>query len=123
MPRDEMADAALDIWKRETGLPLRYVSGERDFATATVFRSKDNTSDFNNFNFRWAPWVTREGLKTHGLLAICRKEDETCNRRAGRLAGNGSKMIEHTIQRQIWNAVGRPWTFNVFVIPPGTLAE
>ena len=123
MPRDEMADAALDIWKRETGLPLRYVSGERDFATATVFRSKDNTSDFNNFNFRWAPWVTREGLKTHGLLAICRKEDETCNRRAGRLAGNGSKMIEHTIQRQIWNAVGRPWTFNVFVIPPGALAE
>ncbi len=123
MPRDEMADAAMDIWTRETGLPLRYVAGERDYAMAVAFRSKDNTSEFNNFNFRWAPWVTRDGLKAHGLLAICRKDDEPCNRRAGRFAGNGSKVIEHTIQRQIWNAVGRPWTFNVYVIPPNALAD
>ncbi len=124
MPRDEMADAAMDIWKRETGgLPLRYASGERDFAMAVAFRSKDNTSDFNNFNFRWAPWVTKEGLKTHGLLAICRKEDESCNSRARRFAGNGSKLIEHTIQRRVWDAVGRPWTFNVYVIPPNAIAD
>ncbi|MEN9708009.1 MAG: hypothetical protein RIQ68_417 [Pseudomonadota bacterium] len=123
MPRDEMADAAMDIWKRETGLPLRFVSGERDYAMAVVFRSKENTSDFNNFNFRWAPWVTREGLKTHGLLAICQQSDESCNRRANRFAGPGSKVVEHTIQRQIWTAIGRPWAFNVYVIPPNAMAD
>ena len=123
MPRDEMADAAIDIWKRETGLPVRYISGDRDFAMAAVFRSKDNTSDFNNFNFRWSPWVTREGLKAHGLLAMCRTDDEICNRRAERFAGEGSKVIEHTLQRQIWGAVGRPWTFNIYVIPPNALVN
>ena len=123
LPRDEMADAAINLWKREIGLPLRYVSGDRDFAMAAVFRSKDNTSDFNNFNFRWAPWVTRDGLKAHGLLAICGKDDEICNRRAGRFAGPGSKVIEHTIQRQIWNAVGRPWTFNIYLIPPHAIPD
>ena len=123
VPRDEMADVAMDIWKRETGLPLRYVSGERDYAMAAVFRSKDNTSDFNNFNFRWAPWVTRAGLKAHGLLAICQTNDETCNRRATRFAGPGSKVIEQTIQRRVWDAVGRPWTFNVYVIPPGSVPK
>jgi len=123
MPRDEMADAAMDIWKRETGLPLRYVSGERDYGMAVAFRSKDNTSDFNNFNLRWSPWVTREGLKTHGLLAICRKDDEGCNSRASRFAGNGSKLIEHSIQRRVWDAVGRTWIFNVYVIPPNAIAD
>jgi hypothetical protein len=90
---------------------------------AVAFRSKDNTSDFNNFNLRWSPWVTREGLKTHGLLAICRKDDEGCNSRASRFAVNGSKLIEHSIQRRVWDAFGRTWTFNVYVIPPNAIAD
>jgi hypothetical protein len=122
-PRDEMADVAMEIWTRETGLPLRYVSGERDFAMAVVFRSRDNVSDFNNFNFRWAPWVTREGLNKDGLLAICQTVDETCNRRAQRFVGDGAKIIEQSIERRVWNAVGRSWIFNIYVIPPGVIAR
>jgi hypothetical protein len=121
MPRDEIADVAIDIWKRETGLPLRYVSGERDFAMAAVFRSKDNASEFNSFNFRWAPWVSKDGLQKHGLLAICRPADLTCNERALRYLGPGGKVIERSIQRQIWTATGRPWSMNIYIMPPGTL--
>ena len=123
MPRDEAADAGIEIWAQETNKPLRYVSGDRDFAMAAVFRSADKVSDFNNFSFRWSPWVTREGLETYGLLAICRTIDDICNSRAQRLAGPGSKVIERTIQRQIWNAVGRPWIFNFYIIPPGALTK
>jgi len=122
-PRDEMADAAIEIWAREMNMPLRYVSGERDFAMAVTFRSRDNVSELNNFIFRWSPWVTREGLNKDGLLAICQTKDETCNRRAQRLAGDGAKIIEHTIERRVWNAVGRPWTFNVYLVPPGVIQK
>ncbi len=119
MPRDEAADFGIDLWKTETGQPLRIVSGERDFAMAVTFRSRDNVSEFNSFNFRWAPWISKENIHKYGMLAICRKTDETCNDKARYYAGPGSKVSEHAINRQIWTAKSRPWNMVFYIIPPG----
>ena len=121
LPRDEAADFGIALWKQETGLPLRTVSGERDFATATTFRSRDNVSEFNAFNFRWSPWVTKQSLHDGGLLAICRSADENCNDKAKLYAGAGAKVVEQSLQRQIWTAKGLPLNMTFYIIPPGSI--
>ncbi|MDB5641420.1 MAG: hypothetical protein JWN07_737 [Hyphomicrobiales bacterium] len=117
-PREEMADAAIALWRKEVGAPLRFIAGERDFQLATVFRSRDNTSEFNNFNFRWSPWVTPEGLRLHGLMAICRAGNDTCNERAARFTRPDTSLHPITLQREVWGAKGLPWTLNLYIIPP-----
>ncbi len=117
-PREEMADAAINIWRQETGAPLRFIAGERDFQLQVVFRSRDNTSEFNNFNFRWSPWVTPAGIKEHGMMAICSPEHAACNDAAALYRRADTKVIPVTLQREVWGAKGLPWTMNVYIIPP-----
>ena len=117
-PRQEIADLAIDLWHAQTGVPLRFVAGDRDFQLATVFLSRDNTSEFNNFNFRWSPWVTPEGLARHGLMAICRTDQESCNERATLHMREGAKMTPISYQREVWGEKGDVWTVNVYIIPP-----
>jgi hypothetical protein len=117
-PRQEMADAAIKLWKQETGAPLRFIAGERDFQLQVVFRSRDNTSEFNNFSFRWSPWVTAAGIREHGLMAICPPRDAACNDAAALYTRTDTKMIPITLQREVWGAKGLPWTMNVYIIPP-----
>lgn len=117
-PRQEIADLAIDLWHAQTRVPLRFVAGDRDFQLAVVFRSRDNTSEFNNFNFRWSPWVTPEGLATHGLMAICRPDQASCNARAVLHLRDGAKMTPISFQREVWGEKGDVWTMNVYVIPP-----
>jgi hypothetical protein len=117
-PRQEMADYAIDLWRKETGRPLRFIAGSRDFQLAVVFRSPDNTSEFNNFNFRWSPWVTQAGIRENGMMAICHPAQEFCNSSAALYMHEGSKVIPVTLQREVWGAKGLPWTMNVYIIPP-----
>jgi hypothetical protein len=117
-PRQEMADAAIALWREETGAPLRFIAGERDFQLQVVFRSRDNTSEFNNFNFRWSPWVTAAGIRDHGLMAICPPAEASCNDAAALYMRADAKMIPVTLQREVWGAKGLPWTMNVYIIPP-----
>ena len=118
MPRDEAADFGLQLWKTETGLPLRIVSGERDFAMAVAFRSRDDVSEFNAFNFRWSPWITKEKLQKYGLLAICRTNDTMCNEKARYYVGPNAKILERPLNRQVWSAKTQPWNLTFYVIPP-----
>ena len=73
---------------------------------------------FNNFNFRWSPWVTPEGLARHGLMAICRTDQESCNERATLHMREGAKMTPISYQREVWGEKGDVWTVNVYIIPP-----
>lgn len=120
MPRDETADIAMKLWSEETGLRLRYVGGDRDYAMAVTFRSRDDVTEFNNFIFKWTPWVTREKLREFGLLGICQTQDQSCNDHARRFLTSNSKIIEKTIKRQKWNAEGKPFALNIYIIPPDT---
>lgn len=117
-PRQEMADAAIALWREETGAPLRFIAGERDFQLQVVFRSRDNTSEFNNFNIRWSPWVTAAGIRDHGLMAICPLGEASCNDSAALYMRPDTKMVPVTLQREVWGAKGLPWTMNVYIIPP-----
>lgn len=120
-PREEIADAAIAVWKQKTGAPLRFVGGERDFALQVVFRSKDDTSEFNNFNFRWSPWVTPELIDSKGLLILCQERDERCNAGAAAYMREGAKVFDHEVQRHVWSAVGETWRFRLYVIPPAAV--
>ena len=117
-PREEMADAVIKLWRAETGAPLRFVAGERDFQLPVVFRSRDDTSEFNAFNFRWSPWVTPAGIRDRGLLVLCKPERSGCNASAAIYERDDTKMIPVTVQRDVWGAKGAPWTMNVYIIPP-----
>ena len=85
------------------------------------FRSADNTSEFNNFNFRWSPWVTPAGIKEFGMMAICSPDHAACNDAAALYRRADTKVIPVTLQRDVWGAKGLPWTMNIYIIPP--LAE
>jgi hypothetical protein len=117
-PRQEIAELAINLWHAQTGVPLRFVAGDRDVQLAVVFLSRDNTSEFNNFNFRWSPWVTPEGLAKHGLMAICRPDEASCNERAALHLRDGAKMTPISYQREVWGETGDIWTMNVYIIPP-----
>ncbi len=122
-PRDEIADEAMAIWAEKTHAPLRFVGGVRDYAMAVTFRSRDNVSEFNNFNFRWSPWVTPWALADKGLLIICQSGEAVCNDNAATYMRDDTLRIERVIQRSAGGVEGRPWAFSIYVIPPAQPAR
>lgn len=118
LPRREIVDDALNIWKAETKAPLRFATGTDPYNLSLVFRSKNNTSEFRGFNFNWSPWVQPKQLYKHGLLIICLKADEKCLDHSRIYMTADTKIFEKTKSRSVWGYVGQPREFVIFVIPP-----
>ena len=115
MPRTQMTDAAIALWKDKTGLPLRFVSGDRIMSLAATFRSQDATSEFNSFNMRWSPEVTPDRLRRHGLLAIC-LEGSGCTDRAVPFLTPQTQRFDLHMAKPF---KGAPvFNFTVFIVPP-----
>ena len=117
-PRREVAEVAERLWTRETGAPLRYVSGGEGYALATTFYASGNVSELRAFKFRWSPWVTPEALREHGLLAICDSTDQACLSAAEPFRTPETKRLEISVARKMWNfeAPSRPIT--LLIVPP-----
>ncbi len=116
-PRAEVAELAPRVWAGQTGAPLRYVAGSEGYALATTFHAPGNVSEFRQFNFRWAPWVTPRALREHGLLAICEHEDEDCLAAAANFATPETRRVEAMVAREAWGHAA-PARRVVFLVTP-----
>jgi hypothetical protein len=115
-PHAEAAQAAIKLWREKTGAPLRFASGDRMNSLSITFRSGEDTSEFNGFNWRWSPGATPEKLRRHGLLVLCTNEYTFC------MEGVAPFLTPRSTRHEIFAAhevAGSPvMGYTVFIIPP-----
>jgi 4-amino-4-deoxy-L-arabinose transferase-like glycosyltransferase len=69
-PQAEISKRFAAIWARETGRPLRIVSGDHFVAGLVGMTAKGRPSILNNGDPAFSPWITRERLKRDGMLIV-----------------------------------------------------
>jgi 4-amino-4-deoxy-L-arabinose transferase-like glycosyltransferase len=69
-PQAEIAERLGAVWARETGRPLRIVTGQNWVAGLVGLTAKDRPSILNNGNFALSPWVTQSRWDTEGGLIV-----------------------------------------------------
>ena len=117
-PHAEAAQAAIALWREKTGAPLRFAGGDRMNSLSLTFRSGEDTSEFNSFNFRWSPAATPEKLRRHGLLVLCKNEFASC------MDGVAPFLTPRSTRHEIFashDVSGAPvMAYTAFIIPPET---
>lgn len=68
LPGQQIGARMQDIWHEETGKPLKIVAGGMSHVVG-VFAS-DVPSDFTNFDYGQAPWITPERIREQGMLMV-----------------------------------------------------
>ena len=69
-PQAEIAERFAAIWSRETGSPLRIVSGDSWIAGLIGITSKDRPSVLTRGDPALSPWITPERLEREGMLIV-----------------------------------------------------
>lgn len=69
-PQRDVAAAAADAWRRETGKPLRIVAGDTWTAGLAGLSHPDRPSILTDGNMSLAPWITKERMTREGALVI-----------------------------------------------------
>ena len=69
-PQSEISKRFAAIWARETGRPLRIVSGDNWVAGLVGITATDRPSILNNGDPALSPWITRERLEREGMLIV-----------------------------------------------------
>jgi hypothetical protein len=122
-PRRELAERVTEIWRSETGAPLRYAGGPRAYANGIAFYSKDHPSSFAGIEFKRAEWVTPAKLQQYGLLIACPEDDADCLERAPQFLTGNTKQFSIGITRQIGSRQTPEVRFKVFTAPPAARAD
>jgi Dolichyl-phosphate-mannose-protein mannosyltransferase len=117
-PRRELAERVTELWRAETGLPLRYAGASVRYANAIAFYSKDRPSSFPDLEFGKAGWLTPEKLKEHGLLIACVHTDVACLNRATPFVSENSKQFAINLSRRIGSRQIPKTAFDIFIVPP-----
>ena len=69
-PQAEISRRFVDLWTRQTGQPLRIVSGDPWIAGLIGITATDNPSIWNGPEPSASPWITPERLKREGMLVV-----------------------------------------------------
>jgi hypothetical protein len=69
-PQAEIADRFGAIWNRETGRPMRIVSGDSWIAGLVGSTANDNPSILDNGDLTLSPWITRDRISNEGMLVV-----------------------------------------------------
>jgi hypothetical protein len=117
-PYQEVAIEATRLWHDHTSLPLLYVAGSYWYDNAITFYSPDRPSTFVRFDYSMNLWVTPEALARHGLLSVCRSDDEFCLASTARFATPETTRTELSVAHAFWGHVANPVHFIVTIIPP-----
>jgi hypothetical protein len=117
-PRIEIAEAATQLWRQQTGAPFAIVAGNSPYADAVAFYSPDHPAEFIGFDFARSPWITPEAIARHGLLAVCMKGDQNCLSQARKYAAAPGNPIEVEVIHKAWGLSAPPVAFDLLVVPP-----
>lgn len=128
-PLFELAQTATRIWHDRTGSQLRIVGGTlgdpavptpygNPYADAVAFYSADHPSEFIDFDFAHAPWISPERLYRDGMLIVCPSGNGECMKAAGAFAVHEASRVTVTLTHRFWIWQGRPMAFTLTIIPP-----
>jgi hypothetical protein len=117
-PRRELAERATEIWRAETGVPLRYAGATVAYSNGISFYSKDRPSSFAGLEFERAEWVTPAKLKQYGLLIACPDNDADCLKKAPRFLSGKWKQFSIGIGREVGSRRTPEVRFEIYVVPP-----
>ncbi len=111
-PQAEISKRFVDIWSRETGVPLRIVGGNPWIAGLVGVTAADKPSISSSGEFSpypWSPWITPERLEREGVLILW-------NAKATWVAANATAREERFGRRQ--QSDGEDIVIRYVVVPP-----
>jgi hypothetical protein len=117
-PRRMAAVALTELWHRATSRPLRHVAGSKIFSRSATFYSSDHPSEFTEFDWAKAPWVTPEQLRRDGLAIVCNATDRSCLDTAQSMFGDRAERTEVTLHRSFLRWAGPPSTLVFMIVRP-----
>ncbi|WP_342358440.1 glycosyltransferase family 39 protein [Terrarubrum flagellatum] len=106
-PRLEAAREAEAIFLREFNRPLRIVAGSWPYADETPFYARGPVSQFIDFSFARAPWITPERLAREGAAAICIADDAGCRASAQAALTGPLREAAMTVRKRSLGREGR----------------
>lgn len=121
-PRAEIAREVTTLWRKRYRVPLKIVAGTEDYALAATFYSPDQPSDFTNFSFAYAPWITAERLRRDGFAVICIYPDTICRERAMKLLGADFTQVISFQKPRFFRIDGHIVAVQIWFFPPGRSA-
>jgi 4-amino-4-deoxy-L-arabinose transferase-like glycosyltransferase len=74
-PQAEIANRMGELWRRETGRPLRIVAGGRWVAGVVGVSSADKPSIFTDGELALSPWITPWRISNEGMLIVWQKTE------------------------------------------------
>jgi 4-amino-4-deoxy-L-arabinose transferase-like glycosyltransferase len=69
-PQKAISSRLAEVWARETGRPLRIVTGDDWIAGLVGVTAKDVPSILNRGNLVYSPWITPERIDREGMLIL-----------------------------------------------------
>ncbi len=117
-PRREVAEAATQLWREKTGLPLAYVGGSYAYGDAVAFYSADHPHSFESLDYSRRLWVTPQKLAAKGLLTLCAADDAECLAATARYVTPASSRSELTLAHTAWGRTFAPIRLVATIIPP-----
>jgi len=115
-PRRELTAAAVALWQSEVGTPLAIVAGTKSFAMAISFYAPSHPSEFSNFSFENAPWISADRIAREGMLIACVAADSACMAKAGQFAAPGAPPIARSFAVDFLGKAGPPFDFRLFLV-------
>ena len=113
-PQAEIAERFDAVWARETGRPLRVVTGQNWVAGLIGLTAKDRPSIVNNGNLALSPWVTPSRIEAEGALVVWDARGQGLPAALAPLLG--SRPIGQ--ERFGRGKAGRELLINYVVVPP-----
>jgi 4-amino-4-deoxy-L-arabinose transferase-like glycosyltransferase len=118
-PYAELGEEVTRIWRdAAAGARLDVVAGTFDLANNVAFYSPDAPSMLIDFDREKSPWITPARLARHGVVVVCRLDDEACARSArGELfATDGPREI--SVAKRWYGFALKPLTVRLFLRLP-----
>jgi 4-amino-4-deoxy-L-arabinose transferase-like glycosyltransferase len=119
-PTREVAIDATRLWHETFNRPVEIVSGDRRYSQAMSFYSVDAPSDFTEFDYRYAPWITPERIAQSGMVVLCATENAQCLETATRFETSGSRRFERVYRAKSEKSARR---MTIVLIAPRNAAE
>lgn len=115
-PRQELALALDALWRRETGEPLRWVSGSQTIATSASFYLAGGAGYWSLSNAAVeTPWVDMVEVQQVGGVIVCNPDDPGCARAAEAWSAERRTLAVAKHERGMAFA---PVTYTVFLMRP-----
>lgn len=123
---DALAAELTRIWRERFKTPLAIVTGDERLSGAATFYSTDHP-DFVFVVGLWtSPWVTPERIAREGTAIVCRAADRGhCIQAAQTLRVDEQTLqkMEITIANHYLGSTTRPEKFEIWFVPPASLAR